>query len=311
MGEADRYREFKKAKPRFRLGQENNALAGLFVLNTVFFLILFTVKVVYEYYQVGAAQFQTDVLQWFQLSSRAETFSERPWTIISYVFSDSSGEIFRLLSNMLWLWAFGYQLQQMAGNDKLIPVYLYGGVGGGVFFLVASTIGTTLHSQSGLLGANTGVLAVAAAATTVDPQFRILTHIRKGIPIWVLTAIYFLIDLAAIGQLPAAYKWAHFGAALTGFLFVILLRKGWDGSVWMNNFYSWVSNLFNPNKKRNPEKNKPRLFYNPGNRTPYTKTPHVTQERIDEILDKINSKGYHFLTEEEKNILKKAAEDGQ
>ncbi|RYG31228.1 MAG: rhomboid family intramembrane serine protease, partial [Chitinophagaceae bacterium] len=236
MGEADRYREFQKARPRFRLGQENNALAGLFVLNTVFFLILFTVKVVYNYYQAGEAEFRAGVLQWFQLSSSAEVFSERPWTIISYVFSDSSGEIFRLLSNMLWLWAFGYQLQQMAGNDKLIPVYLYGGVGGGIFFLVASAMSAPLHPQSGLLGANTGVLAVAAAATTVDPQFRILTHIRKGIPIWVLTAIYFLIDFAAIAPLPPAYKMAHFGAALTGFLFVILLRKGWDGSIWMNTF---------------------------------------------------------------------------
>ncbi len=307
MGEADRYREFKKAKPRFRLGQENNALAALFVLNTIFFLILFTVKVVYNYYQAGDAEFRAGVLQWFQLSSSAEIFSERPWTIISYVFSDSSGEIFRLLSNMLWLWAFGYQLQQMAGNDKLIPVYIYGGVGGGLFFLVAAAIEQSLHPQAGLLGANTGVLAVAAAATTADPQFRILTHIRKGIPIWILTAIYFLIDFAAIAQMPTAYKIAHLGAALSGFLFVVLLRKGWDGSIWMNNFYTWLSNLFNPNKRRVSDKS--RMFYNTGNRAPYTKTPLITQERIDEILDKINSKGYHFLTEEEKNILKKAAED--
>ena len=32
------------------------------------------------------------------------------------------------------------------------------------------------------------------------------------------------------------------------------------------------------------------------------------QQRVDEILDKINQRGYHFLTEEEKEILKKAAE---
>ena len=310
MGEADRFREYKRTKPKFRLGQENNALSALLVLNTIFFLVLFTVKVVYNYYQAGEPEFRVGVLQWFQLSASAEIFSERPWTIISYVFSDSSGEIFRLLSNMMWLWAFGYQLQQMAGNDKLIPVYLYGGFGAGIFFLVAANTGNPLPAQAGLLGANTGVLAVAAAATTLDPHFRILTHIRKGIPIWILTAIYFLIDLAGIAQLPTAYKVAHFGGAFTGFLFVFLLRKGWDGSIWMNRFYFWLMDLFNPNKKRNPEKNKPRLFYNPGNRQPYTKTPVVTQERIDEILDKINVKGYHFLTEEEKNILRKAA-DGE
>jgi hypothetical protein len=34
----------------------------------------------------------------------------------------------------------------------------------------------------------------------------------------------------------------------------------------------------------------------------------ITQERIDDILDKINQKGYQYLSEEEKTILKKARE---
>jgi hypothetical protein len=35
----------------------------------------------------------------------------------------------------------------------------------------------------------------------------------------------------------------------------------------------------------------------------------VTQQRIDEILDKINQQGYRFLTDEEKDILKRAADE--
>ncbi|MBS1497488.1 MAG: rhomboid family intramembrane serine protease, partial [Bacteroidetes bacterium] len=42
---------------------------------------------------------------------------------------------------------------------------------------------------------------------------------------------------------------------------------------------------------------------------PFTKSTNITQQRIDEILDKINQKGYHFLTDEEKQVLKKASED--
>ncbi|MEO5942365.1 MAG: DUF6576 domain-containing protein, partial [Ferruginibacter sp.] len=52
-----------------------------------------------------------------------------------------------------------------------------------------------------------------------------------------------------------------------------------------------------------------KFFYNTGNREPYSKTSNVTQQRVDEILDKINQKGYHFLTDEEKQILRKASED--
>ena len=53
------------------------------------------------------------------------------------------------------------------------------------------------------------------------------------------------------------------------------------------------------------------VFYNTDGRKPFEKTSNVTQQRVDEILDKISQKGFHFLTEEEKNILKKAAEDDE
>jgi hypothetical protein len=51
---------------------------------------------------------------------------------------------------------------------------------------------------------------------------------------------------------------------------------------------------------------KSQLFYK-ANQKPFEKTPLLTQDRIDNILDKINHKGYHSLTEEEKEFLKKAS----
>jgi hypothetical protein len=50
------------------------------------------------------------------------------------------------------------------------------------------------------------------------------------------------------------------------------------------------------------------LFYK-SNTRPFTKTPNLTQQRIDEILDKIGQKGYHALSEEEKELLKRAGEE--
>ena len=81
-----------------------------------------------------------------------------------------------------------------------------------------------------------------------------------------------------------------------------------DGSIWMNKFYHWITNLFTPPKKVKPSV-KDKVFYNTGNRSPYNKTSIVTQQRVDEILDKITLRGYNFLTEEEKQILKRASEE--
>jgi hypothetical protein len=36
----------------------------------------------------------------------------------------------------------------------------------------------------------------------------------------------------------------------------------------------------------------------------------VTQQKVDEILDKINQKGYGRLTDEEKDLLRRASEEG-
>jgi hypothetical protein len=122
-------------------------------------------------------------------------------------------------------------------------------------------------------------------------------------------AVYIFIDLVGVSTMSAAYSLSHIGGALAGFLFVVLLRKGKDGSVWMNKFYGWFINLFNPNKKGHQQSTKEKVFYNTGNRSPYNKKAIITQQRVDEILDKINQRGYQFLTDEEKQILKKASEE--
>ena len=311
MGETDRFGEYKKPKKGILLGHDGNALVALFALNVIFFLVLVLIEVVYSFMQQPAGAYNAEVVQWFALPGGLTRFSERPWTILTYVFSDTGTNIIRLISNMIWLWAFGYLLQQMAGNDKLIPIYLYGGVVGGLVFILAHYAVPAARATTGvdaLLGANAGTLAVAMATTTLSPDHRFFTQIRNGIPIWVLMSAYILIDFAGVAGQAPSHSLSHLGGALAGFLFVLFMRRGYDGSIWMNQFYDWLMNLFNPYKKPSKDKIKEKVFYKTGGRKPFEKTTLVTQQRIDDILDKINQKGYHFLTEEEKEILKKAAE---
>ncbi|HEY0432799.1 MAG TPA: DUF6576 domain-containing protein, partial [Chitinophagaceae bacterium] len=50
------------------------------------------------------------------------------------------------------------------------------------------------------------------------------------------------------------------------------------------------------------------LFYK-SKTQPFTRKPNLTQQKVDEILDKINQKGYSHLTEEEKELLKRASKE--
>jgi membrane associated rhomboid family serine protease len=317
MGEADRYQEYgdeRRGRSRILLGQGDNALVWLVAINVMVFLTLLFIKVIYNFGGSADAAFEQKALPYFQLPASFTSLAGKPWTLLTYMFSETSTgrSVFNLLGNMLWLWSFGYILQDITGNRKLIPVFIYGGLLGGLFFISAHTVFPALgglQSFDALMGANAAVTAVAVAATALAPGYRFFRNLGGGIPIWVLTAVYLLVAFAGLASFGAARSFSIMGGALAGYLFVLLLRKGKDGSVWMNNFYDWVTNLFNPGKKEKSKPEKGKVFYNAGDRKPYSKTSNITQQRVDEILDKINQKGYYFLTDEEKSILKKAAEE--
>jgi membrane associated rhomboid family serine protease len=310
MGESDRYSDYQRPRKRITLGQDGNALVALVTINIIFFLLLLTVQVVYFFFQAKETAFNTQVVQYFEMPAQLIKLSERPWTVFTYMFTHTG--VIHILSNMLWLWAFGYILQELTGNKKLIPIYLYGGLAGSLVFILANYFIPPLKPFIGsavLLGSNAATMAVAMATTVLAPDYRFFRNLNGGIPIWVLTLVYIVIDFAGVASLGAAFSLSHLAGAGAGALFVYLLHKGKDGSIWMNSLYDWFINLFNPDKKNGTENIREKVFYNSGGRKPFKKTSNITQQRVDEILDKINQKGYHFLTDEEKNILKRAAEE--
>ena len=310
MGESDRYPEYKLPKKRFTLGNDGNALVALFTLNVIFFLLLITIKVVYFFFQANESAFISQILPYFEMPAQLTKLSERPWTLLSYMFSHIG--VMQVLSNMLWLWAFGYILQELTGNKKIIPIYIYGGLAGALAFSLANYLIPPLRpfiGNASLMGGNAATMAVAVATTFLAPQHRFFRNLNGGIPIWVLTLVYVLIDIAGVASLSAAYSLSHLFGGLAGFIFIYLLRYNIDGSLWMNNFYDWFINLYNPNKPTPKNRIKETVFYNASGRKPFNKTSNITQQRVDEVLDKINQEGFQFLTAEEKDILKRAAED--
>jgi hypothetical protein len=217
-------------------------------------------------------------------------------------------DFFHVLANCFWLWAFGYILQDMTGNRKLIPIYIYGGLAGAIIYLLSYHIFPQLTPKiptATTYGANVAIMAVAVATTTVSPDYRIFPMINGGIPLWILTMLYVIVNFYSLSTADPAVYIAHIASATLGFFFIYQMRRGNDWSEWMNNFFDWIGNLFNPEKKKKSVKDE--FFYKVRGSAPYKKTPNVTQKRIDQILDKINQKGFHFLTDEEKDILKRAA----
>jgi membrane associated rhomboid family serine protease len=297
-------------RKRMYLGQDGNALVELLILNAVIFVILKFVFIFFLLTNASNDSFLTHVYNWFVLSANPEKIAWRPWTVISFMFTDL--QLFRFISNMFWLWSFGYIMQDLTGNRKLVPVYLYGGLGGAIIYVMAHVLLPDLRSQIDsdfLSAANCSIAAVAVATTVVSPDYRIFPMISGGIPLWILTLIFLLLNFSGVRNGDMATYMAYAGSAGIGFLFIDQLRRGRDGSIWINQFFDWFGDLFNPDKKKKPKNKKDEFFYNVSGTQPYKKIPNITQKRIDEILDKINQQGYRYLTTEEKDILKRAAEE--
>ncbi len=301
---------------RLSFGTTVNPLVVLIAISMILFVILaFFKAIIYVFMPEGGAvaeNFNRNVLSWFALSSDPGKAIARPWTFLTY--SLVHLQIWPLFANMLWLWSFGYIFIDLTGNRKLIPMFIYGTLAGAAAFLVVARFTSVGQDTSGLFhyfGSAPAILAIAIAATTISPGYKVLPVLGGGFSLWILTVIFLVVDLAGLSPGNAPILVSHIVGALSGFLFIMILRRGYDGSEWMNALYDWFTNLFNPDKTRSKTVwgGSSSLFYHtPG--LPYRKSTRVTQQKLDELLDKINqSGGYDNLSSEEKDMLERASRE--
>ena len=292
-------------------GQDNNALFNLIAINVIAFVILYFVLIIYYLSGSSETAFTDNVLKWFTVPAKLGDLLYRPWVIFLHMFVHIN--VWPVIGNMFWLWAFGFILQDLTGNSKLIPIFIYGALAGVIFYLASFNLIPRLQPHIAgdvYFGSSAGVMAVAVATTMLAPDYRIFRMLNGGIPLWVITLIYVLVDFAGLGGDAFPHHLAHLGGAAMGFLFINRLRVDKDWSDWMNNAWEGFMNLFNPDKPSKKQKPvKQQLFYNTKGKQPYKKTINITGQKVDEILDKISQKGYHTLSQDEKDILRRASEE--
>src|SRR5262245_3459032 len=128
----------KEYKKRLLVGQGNSALIMLIAIHLIVFVLLFFVETLmrlgYDASHRAEAElaFQNKVLSWVTLPASLDKLATRPWTLLTHFFVHV--RFWDIFANMLWLWSFGRILQDLTGNRKIFPVFLYGALAGAIAF---------------------------------------------------------------------------------------------------------------------------------------------------------------------------------
>ncbi len=243
-----------------------------------------------------------------ELSSSLSYILWHPWTLFSHMFLHISfGHIF---FNMLCLNWFGRITGDLLGDHRVLPIYVYSGLLGALFFILFSNY----TGQYGFaLGASASVMGIAIAAAFIAPDYRMNLLLIGEVSLkYVVLAMLFLDIIALPTGSNVGGHFAHLGGATFGGVFVSLLQRGYDLSSGFNNLQHWFMGIFkNFGKKK--ERPKPRVVYrntdeNIRKKSTKPSNPNsVPQSVIDAILDKMKREGgYSNLTAEEKETLMKA-----
>jgi len=161
-----------------------------------------------------------------------ELFPRDPVELLTPVFATFlHGGWLHILGNMLYLYIFGDNVEDMLGRGRFLGFYLACGI---VSFLVQIVFAS--HSMVPNVGASGAIAGVLGAYFILFPRARVLTLIPLflffplvEIPAYFFLGIWFLIQFlsgaAALGQSSAVSGgvawWAHIGGFLAG---IVLLK---------------------------------------------------------------------------------------
>ena len=244
------------------------------------------------------------VNKWFALNPIGEAYNFQVWQLITYQFLHANFS--HILFNMIGLWMFGVEIEHIWGSRKFLYFYLLCGIVAGLFNLFLTPL---LGEPPALtVGASGAIYGVLIAFALFFPNRYIFLYFFIPVKAKYLIGFFVILEFFMVNSGGNVAHLAHLGGALAGFVFILLDSKSNVDikSIFRRNKFQQNSSVNPFGKMANPFKKKPDIqeasFYEQeeGQR-------NISQEEIDEILDKISKSGYQNLTAQEKKVLFEAS----
>jgi len=269
--------------------KENNALVKIILINVIIFIGASFIEVFLTL--SGGSNFFKLIINKLMLPASFTSFILQPWSIISYFFLHLN--FTHILWNMLFLYWFGKIIQDNIGNNAVISLYVLGGIIGGLSYMALFNIIPYYEnriSESLMLGASAGVFSIVAGSATLLPNYTFYLLFLGPVRIKYIALFYILLSFLDVTGSNAGGEIAHLGGAFIGYLFIRQLQNGINMGEGIIN----IINLFNRKKNK---KEREETIINEEQKS------DISQDEIDNILDKISESGYSSLSKKEKEKL--------
>jgi membrane associated rhomboid family serine protease len=289
-----------------RIWYYNKGSVGqLILLNTLLFLITGTIGLIDFLFSLNIAP----AVKLFYLPASFSKLITQIWSLGSYMFLHDG--IWHYLFNMLGLYFLGMLLSDFVPRRSIIPIYLLGGLVGGLTYLTAYNLFPVFHAainDSYLVGASAAVMALLGAMFALQPNFNVSLIILGRVPIKYISIFIIVYELLMLSQSNAGGHLSHLGGMLLGYVYAQQAWYRYSFGEWLNN----LKNLFVKPKQ-------PRVVYRRPTEKVTTNAPsakpnkagtnRTRQEKVDAILDKVADSGYDSLSKEEKEFLFNISQD--
>ena len=152
-------------------------------------------------------------------------FILKPWGLITYMFTHE--QIFHVLFNMINLYWFGNLFRDFLGNKRVLPLYLLGGIAGGLLYLLSASLFPGYMGYT-MIGASAAIMCILVAAATLMPNYEIGLMFLGSVRLKWLALALVLLGLISIPNGNIGGLISHMGGALLGFFYIRILQAGTD-----------------------------------------------------------------------------------
>lgn len=243
----------------------------------------------------------------------ADWFRE-PWRVyglITYSLLHSTESINHLLFNGIALFFFGRTINQRLGGREYLTFFFAAAAFAGLAWSVSEVLADGLAQRTPvLLGASGGIAAIVVLFALWYPNVQVYIMGVLPIPAWLMAVLFIGQDvMGALGRSGNVAYTAHLGGALFGYLY---FRYGVRLSGYLPDWLGGGGPAFGPAPGGSAGGGFLAMFKRKPNLKVHREdddSPAVNpgDERVDEILRKIQAQGQSSLTREEQRILERAS----